>query len=154
MNSQYLHEFFIPCNPPKATAQSGSIIMHRGGRPFIGKKSSSKAAAAQSSLLVLLAAERPKLGTPYAGALEVHVTWTYGWRKSEPKKYRVNGYLPCDTRPDVDNLQKMLFDCMTRVGFWNHDAQLAQVTFKKQWGNTPGIHILIEQAADRKETLV
>ena len=28
-------------------------------------------------------------------------------------------------RPDVDNLLKLPIDCMTRLGYWNDDSQIA-----------------------------
>jgi len=136
-------DFFIPCNPPKSTAQGSSRIMRRrDGTQFVGKCANSKAAKAKANLLTLLHPHRPE--KPLEGPVSLSVVWTYPWRKGEPKKNRTAGYKPCDTRPDVDNLCKMLFDAMTTAGFWNDDSQVAQLRFDKMWSDEPGIRIGID----------
>ena len=48
------------------------------------------------------------------------------------------------TKPDTDNLQKMLKDCMTEIGFWKDDAQVVKETVEKRWSDEPcGISIEI-----------
>ena len=137
-------KFFIPCVPPKSTHQASLRIMQKknGGR-FIGKFASSKGKAVQDELLILLREFVPPC--PYSVALRVSVEWTYPWRKSETKKNRAEGYLPCTTRPDADNLCKLLFDCMTRLGYWTDDSVIADLRFQKAWGDKPGIGITIEE---------
>ena len=49
------------------------------------------------------------------------------------------------TKPDTDNLQKMLKDCMTDVGFWTDDALVASEITEKFWAKVPGIYIAIEE---------
>ena len=48
-------------------------------------------------------------------------------------------------KPDTDNLQKLLKDCMTRCGFWKDDALVASETAEKLWAEAPGIYIRIEE---------
>jgi Holliday junction resolvase RusA-like endonuclease len=48
------------------------------------------------------------------------------------------------TKPDTDNLQKMLKDVMTDLGFWTDDALVVSEITEKFWANIPGIHISIE----------
>ena len=53
------------------------------------------------------------------------------------------------TRPDTDNLQKLLKDCMTRVGFWNDDAQVCREEVTKRWSRqAPGIAIKVVSIDD------
>ena len=48
------------------------------------------------------------------------------------------------TRPDTDNLQKLLKDTMTQVGFWKDDAQVCKETVTKRWSREqPGIYIKV-----------
>ncbi len=55
---------------------------------------------------------------------------------------------------DTDNLQKMLKDCMTEVGFWNDDAQVVVEHVEKLWSDEPtGIAIEIEVLDKFKEEL-
>lgn len=133
----------INCIPPKHTAQaSNKILKTKDGKYFIGKKSDSKAKQTQNDLISLLYPYRPQ--KPLEGALKLEIKWVYPFRKSEPKKNRT-GELYCYTRPDVDNLCKLLFDVMTRLGFWLDDSQIADLHFIKCWSDNPRIEIFIEQ---------
>ena len=50
------------------------------------------------------------------------------------------------TKPDTDNLQKLLKDCMTKCGFWKDDAQVVREIVEKRWSDDPaGIYIEIEE---------
>ena len=133
--------FKVHCIPPKATHQASLRIMkRRDGSQFVGKCDSSKGRKTQNELLALLAPHAPAV--PIEVPVRLIVSWIYPFRKSEPKRNRV-GLIPCDTRPDVDNLFKMLGDCMTRLGFWLDDSQVYSLTFSKYWGADPGIKIVI-----------
>lgn len=137
--------FILDMVPPKTTHQAGlRILKRRGGAMFIGKKSSSKAISAVRTLSVMLLPFRPAV--PFGGPLRLSVLWVYPWRKSEPKKNRLKGSIPCDTRPDCDNICKALCDCMTKQGFWHDDSQVAGLNFNKRWGDRPRIEIEIERA--------
>jgi Holliday junction resolvase RusA-like endonuclease len=137
-------KFFIKCIPPKSTAQASNRILRRkDGSMFVGKMQSSKGKQTESDLLTLLAPHVPV--KPLDCPLDVFVSWRYPYRKAEPKKNRTRP-IPCDTRPDVDNLQKLLFDCMTRLGFWHDDSQVARITFEKLWCEQPCILIRIREA--------
>ena len=61
-----------------------------------------------------------------------------------PKQNHENGEYRI-TKPDTDNLQKMLKDCMTKVGFWKDDALVASEITEKFWADQPGIYIRIEE---------
>lgn len=137
-------KFFIKCIPPKSTAQASSRILKRkDGSLFVGKMQSSKGRRTQQELLTLLSEFAPN--EPYTGALYVAIDWTYPWRKSETKRNKLKGRIPCTTRPDVDNLQKMFLDACTRLGFWVDDANVAGITFSKWWGDNHGISVEIQK---------
>lgn len=134
--------FHIDCIPPKSTAQGSATIMHRkDGSAFIGKMQSSKARTTQRDLIALFQPHRPR--QPYAGPVRVVIDWVYPWRKSESKRNRAAGYRPCDTRPDCDNLCKLVLDIMTRLGFWNDDGQVYSLSIEKGWGDIPGIGVSV-----------
>lgn len=136
-------KIIINCIPPKHTAQaSNKILKTKDGRFFIGKKSDSKGAQTRNDLFMLLYPYRPQKA--FIGALKVKIKWVYPFRKSEPKKNRIAD-LYCDTRPDVDNLCKLLFDVLTKIGYWVDDSQIADLHFVKCWGDNPRIEIFIEQ---------
>lgn len=49
------------------------------------------------------------------------------------------------SKPDTDNLQKMLKDIMTDLGFWKDDALVASEIIEKFYADTPGIFIVIQE---------
>ena len=72
---------------------------------------------------------------PFEGPLALSVIWLFkdsrgreGWR---------------DTKPDTDNLEKLLKDCMTRMRFWIDDAQVCDERVLKMWSKSPGICIVV-----------
>ena len=66
------------------------------------------------------------------------VKWCFPGGRHRNGQYRA-------TRPDTDNLQKLLKDCMTAVGFWRDDAQVASEVCEKFWAEVPGIYIRAEE---------
>jgi len=113
------------------------IMRRKDGTPFIGK--AKRGARTREELMVLLMPFRPLV--PLEGAIFMEVDWVYPWRKSEPKKNRGNGKLPCPTRPDADNLCKFLCDILGRLKFYLDDSQIADLRFRKWWGDHPGIGV-------------
>ena len=73
------------------------------------------------------------------GPLELKVTWLFPRGKTHKHmEWRV-------TKPDTDNLEKMLKDCMTHLGFWKDDSQVVKETCEKKWSDEPtGISIQVE----------
>lgn len=132
--------FFLKCVPPKTTSQQKGVMII-GGKPRFFKKK--KIESSERLLSLMLAQHRP--AEPIGGALIVSVDWVYPWLLCHTKADKAKGRIPCDTRPDVDNLCKTLMDCMTKVGFWSDDAQVASLLFRKWWGEESGIGITIDQ---------
>ena len=46
---------------------------------------------------------------------------------------------------ELNNLQKLLKDCMTVCGYWKDDALVASEIVEKFWADVPGIYIRIEE---------
>ena len=134
-------KFFLDINPPTATAQEKSVRIV-GGRPLFYEPAKLK--QAKAILMASLAVYHPS--APMEGALELRTTWLFPVGRSHRSgEWRT-------TRPDTDNLQKMLKDCMTKCGFWKDDAQVVREIVEKQWAEEPGIHIEIRNLAmNRKE---
>ena len=65
------------------------------------------------------------------------VKWLFPRGKHPDGSYRT-------TKPDTDNLQKLLRDCMTAEHFWTDDALVCSEITEKFWADTPGIWIHIE----------
>ena len=135
------HHIFIPCVPPKATHQGSAMILRRrDGTPFVGKASNSAGAKAKKTLLTLLLCHAPKRS--FEGPTEVEVKLVFPWRKSEPKKNRALGIMPMVTKPDLDNLSKMIVDSMADANWFSGgDQQVHLLTLSKWWGDEVGITI-------------
>ena len=126
-------KFFMPMEPPTATAQEKGINKKTGA---IYLKSASK--CAREKLTAYLFEHAPD--EPLNGPIYIGVVWNF--KTDDPKKagmYRI-------TKPDLDNLEKDLLDCMTHLGFWKDDAQIvSKHTFKKWTVGVPGIYIAVEE---------
>lgn len=49
-------------------------------------------------------------------------------------------------KPDFDNLEKAVSDCLTELGFWKDDTQVVQWSGMKTWTNDrPGLHLIIKR---------
>ena len=126
-------KFFVNCNPPTATAQEKKVALVKGRVVFYEP---SNLKAAKSQLTFHLLRHRPK--EPLKGPLSLTVLWLFPKGKNHKDgSWRI-------TRPDTDNLEKMLKDCMTRCGFWRDDAQVVKEYVEKKWSENPvGIEIEI-----------
>lgn len=133
--------FHLDCEPPKSTHQSNvRIFKGRNEKRYIGKSKIGKTAEASRLLARLLAPHAPS--EPMTGPISLSVRWVYSYRVAEPQRNRGLD-IPCDKRPDCDNLAKGLLDIMTSCGFWIDDGQISELCFGKYWGSTPGINIEI-----------
>lgn len=127
-------EFFLPMIPPTVTHQQQKTgVNKRTGKPYRYEPPELK--AARVKLRDHLAPHRPE--QPMQGAVGLHVSWCFPLdaggehHDGEPKI----------SKPDTDNLQKLLKDVMTELKFWNDDAQVAFEVIGKFWAALPGIYI-------------
>lgn len=131
-------EFFMPMIPPTVTHQEKQIAVV-GGKPKVYEPSELKAARAK--LRAHLGQHRPEM--PLEGGVRLMVKWCFPRGSYRDGEYRI-------TKPDTDNLEKLLKDCMTAEGFWKDDAQVASEIVEKFWAEVPGIYIAMEELP-RKE---
>ena len=52
---------------------------------------------------------------------------------------------PRRPKPDVDNVEKTVYDVMAKLGFFTNDAHVASSLTTKAWGEPQGIYVRIEQ---------
>jgi Holliday junction resolvase RusA-like endonuclease len=52
--------------------------------------------------------------------------------------------MPKDTRPDCDNIVKLLQDVLTDLEFWNDDGQIAMLQVCKFYAEKPSVIIDVE----------
>ena len=126
--------FFLDIEPPTVTAQMRRVTI-RNGKPMFYKSRALKDAKA----LFVGELMMHKPDQPFEGPVFLRVLWLFPTKTHKDLSWRI-------TRPDTDNLQKLLKDCMTRCGFWNDDAQVAREIIEKRWSDEPcGIYIEIEE---------
>lgn len=126
-------EFFIPIVPPTTTHQQKKTTF-RNGKPIFYEPAELKSARAK--LMAHLGQHVPE--KKYTGPIRLMTKWCFpvtGKHKNGEYKY---------TKPDTDNLQKLLKDCITDCGYWKDDALVASEIVEKFWADVPGIYIRIE----------
>lgn len=134
---QYIEKehFFMKCAKlPNGTAQTRRISSVRGR---IRTYPSDSYASAKKQLKVML--KRHVKSFPYSGPVSLEVAYRY---ETSVKK---NHYKFKTTRPDGDNLLKVLKDCMTELGFFFDDSQVCYETICRYWvpKGEGGIYITI-----------
>ena len=130
-------EFRLEIDPPTATAQEKQVRVICGHPQFYEKP-----AAKEAKKLLIAELTKYKPEQPLQGPIRLCVDWFFPKRKID----KFIGIKLKDTKPDTDNLQKGLKDCMTKVGFWKDDAQVALEHVVKWWtSGTPGIQITVEE---------
>lgn len=122
-------DFFVEGDPPTTTAQQKKTNM-QGIRPLYYDPDS--LLYARQLLTLWMRQHRP--ARPLSGPVLLVVHWMYRARSHRPDTWR-------DTRPDTDNLQKMLKDILTREHYWRDDAQVVADFALKSWQKVPGIHL-------------
>lgn len=127
-------EFFVSMLVPTVTAQMHKVTVVNGKPVFYDPPELKAAKAKLRDYIAPFAPEAPE-----SGCVRLLVKWLFpvmGDHKNGEYKA---------TRPDTDNLQKALKDIMTKLRFWNDDAQVASEIVEKFWADTPGIYISVTQ---------
>lgn len=133
--------FFLPMIPPTVTHQEKKVHVVNG-RPVLYEPAELK--AARIKLMAHLGKHAPSL--PLQGAVRLVVKWCFPITGSH-----IDGQWKT-TKPDTDNLQKLLKDCMTLCGYWKDDAQVASEIIEKFWAEKPGIFISAQELEDEYDT--
>lgn len=127
-------QFFMAMIPPTVTAQMHRVTMVNGKPQFYD---SDELKDARSKLMAHLGKHAPK--EPFTCGVRLMAKWCFPVTGNHyDGEYRT-------TKPDTDNLQKLLKDVMTRVGFWKDDALVCSEKIEKFWADVPGIFISVEE---------
>lgn len=129
-------EFFMPmAKVPTATHQEIGIRVVNGKAITFEKPAAKQT---REKLMAHLGPFKPTemfVGRP----LRLTAKWCYkATGKHKDGEYKI-------TRPDTDNLDKTLKDCMTDLGFWKDDSLVASEIIEKFWADLPGIYVKIEE---------
>ena len=126
-------EFFLPMkNIPTITHQEKQVHVVKGKPLFYEPE---KLKVWRSKLIGLCL---PYVREPMDGAVQLITKWIYPLGEHREGEYKI-------TKPDTDNMIKLLKDCMTKCGFWKDDAQVASEITEKFYGSKVGIYIRIRE---------
>ncbi|MFB0831062.1 RusA family crossover junction endodeoxyribonuclease [Brevibacillus laterosporus] len=128
-------EFFMPMKKvPTVTHQQKKVTVVND-KPVFYEPAELK--AARTKLMAHLGQHVPE--KTYDQRVRLIVKWCFPITgKAADGQYK-------HTKPDIDNSQKLLFDCMTALGFWKDDALVVSLIAEKFWAYLPGIYIRIEE---------
>lgn len=133
-------QFRLKMNPPTVTAQEHKVMVRNGKPVFYDTPKLKDARAKIMAYLSQVPHEKMQ------GPLLLIVTWCFLVEgKHKHGEWR-------DTKPDTDNLQKLLKDCMTATGFWADDCQVVREIVEKIWvEHLPGIYVTIKTIKEYEE---
>ena len=136
-------EFFMPMIPPTVTQQEHKVSVNKKtGRVVFYDPPELK--AARSRFMDMVGRYAPE--APLEGPLQLITKWIWPMDQERQEILSIvdpDRFAWKTTKPDTDNLIKMLKDCMTRTGFWEDDAQVASEVTEKFLANRPGIYVKI-----------
>lgn len=128
-------EFFMPMKKVPTTTHQQKQVAVVDGKPVFYEPAELKAARAK--LMANLGQHVP--AKAYVRPVRLMVKWCFPITgKHGNGEYKA-------TRPDIDNSQKLLFDCMTDLGYWKDDALVVSLIAEKFWAELPGIYVKIEE---------
>lgn len=128
----------IPIEPPTTTFQAKKINT-KTGKIY----SSAAARDARQSYHAWLSKHVPD--KPMSGPLSLTMTFKFSPPKSIAKRMGQILYDYKDTKPDCDNLTKLVMDVMQDLGYFNNDSQVAVLNVRKVWLSPRTIEKRIDQ---------
>ena len=126
-------EFFMPMSPPTCTHQERRVRVVNGKPVFYEPQ---EVKAARQKLRAYLGRRGPE--REFEGPVRLTTWWCFPTSgKHRDGEYRTS-------KPDTDNLVKLLKDVMTESRFWKDDAQVVSEVIEKYWADIPGIYVKVE----------
>jgi len=127
-------EFFLPMQPPTVTHQEKQVTVVKGKPIFYEPP---ELQDARQKFMAYLAKHTPS--KQLTGPLQLITKWCY----QRTGKHQNGEYKT--TKPDTDNMIKLLKDVMTSLGYWKDDALIASEVTEKFWADVPGIYVCIKK---------
>lgn len=140
--------FHVPGTPVgKGRAKSSSRIV--GGKVFTRHYTPEKTVNYEG--LVAMAAQqammgRPPLLGPARVYLDIVLPIPASWSKKK-QAAALQGQVYPTKKPDIDNVEKALFDGMNGV-VWADDVQAVEVNKCKRYGDTPCVQVVVTEIQD------
>lgn len=123
-------EFFMAMNPPTITQQAHRF---KGKVMYEDQRLRNARMKIRDHLVPYVPPDK------FDGPLRLTVKWCFPLIKGKTDgQYK-------HTKPDTDNLNKMLKDEMEHLGFYANDSRIASEIIEKFWAERPGIYVRLEK---------
>lgn len=112
-----------------------------------------KAATAWKSALAYTA-KRHRPTEPITGPVEVWIDVYFSRPQRLSRKKDPDHRLWHDCKPDRDNVEKLILDMLTELGFWGDDAQVCAGAVRKYYvakGASPGALVIVQRPLPAEE---
>lgn len=119
------HEFFEEVALPKTTKQMS------------GRRAYDKAAVRLAKAIWLAIARKNAPKVPFQGALRLHLVLT--WPQAKKARQKAQSVKPMASKPDVDNICKLILDAMTKARWWKDDSYICDLRVAKFTGPIIGV---------------
>ncbi len=127
-------KFFTPLIPPTVTHNDLEPFM-RKGKPSIRKSEALKDAEAKwEAHLARFAPDTPLCGPLKA---DLMLCWPTDGKHEQGS--------PKETKPDLDNTEKTVWDVCEKLGFYGTDAQIVEKHVVKMWSDPAGVYMKLEE---------
>jgi len=132
-NKIMVTDFFMAMIPPTMTHQEKQVRVVNG-KPVFYEPQELK--TVREKLRAHLGRHVPE--EKFTGPIRLTTWWCFPVTGNHRNgEYKIS-------RPDTDNMVKMLKDVMTELHFWKDDAQVASEVIEKYWAELPGIYVKVE----------
>ena len=130
--------FFHPMVPPNTTHNDLEVRFKvaNGKRvPYIGKGDGLK--LAEAKWRAALAQYRPEKPLKGALSVEMRICWPTDGKHAQGE--------PKVTKPDNDNVEKVVYDQLQSLGYFKDDSAIVDNRTMKMWADPAGIYLRIEE---------
>jgi len=133
---------------PQPKKRAKSRLIKTPTSTFISTYKHPKTAAAEESFIARAIAHKPP--APLTAPIVLTLLFVLPVPKAWPRRrilQLADREIPHVSRPDLDNLEKLVKDAMNGV-FWSDDQQVCGVTKRKIYGLEPRTEVTIEEIFD------
>lgn len=136
-------EFHIPTRPAGQPRARVGVI---GGKARAFKSKQARTLEQDVLAFALPAAPARLLEGPVRVVIVATMPITESWPAWRKEAARAGAVCPT-SRPDADNIAKLILDALNRsLRFWRDDAQVVELAVRKRFGDEPGTTVTVYEA--------
>lgn len=135
------HEFYHQFDLPTTTAQQRRHT--RSGKTYMPEK----VKLAEATFMAILEQHKPE--RPLDGCIRAWLSFT--WAHTEETKKIGDCYK--NTRPDLDDYEKLWWDCVAKCGYIVNDSRIVTKIVTKYHGDCPGVYMCLTEIDQKLKQL-